>query len=175
MTVSKRTAMIWWVGGLIAFAIVIALSAPLITDTVPGGISDHQKAPNAAAVDGIQNAWRADGLAGLATISMIGDLIFVGIYGIGCVLAGMHYRAHGAGVLRLLGWIAMGSGIVFLVSDYGETVCQLIQMVRFAGDNDLAAIASGLRPIKVAAWIVSFLAVVGALLAERSCSGKAPG
>ncbi len=167
MTVSKRTALLWWVGGLIAFAITLTLHAPLVIDGVPGGILDHQRAPDAATVDAIQRAWSNDGLLSSAATAMISDLIFIGIYGIGCVLAGLYYRSRRSRVLSGLGWVALASGLVFLVTDYGETISQFIQLRNFAGDDQLASFASTLRPIKMAAWIGGFLAVLAALAVER--------
>ena len=172
MTVSKRTAMIWWGGGLIAFAITIYLGMPLAIDAVPGGILDHQAAPDAAAVNAIQNAWQDDGLIDTARTAMISDLIFIGIFGIGCVLAGLYYRGRD-GFLRLSGWIALISGIVFLVTDYGETISQFIQVTRMQGDDQLANIASTLQPIKIFSWIVAFLAVLIALVADSFSSREA--
>ena len=170
MTPSKRVALGWWIAGLVAFGIVIWLGMPLAIETVPGGILDHQHAPDAEAVNRIQHAWRDAGLLGTARNAMIGDLVFIGIFGIGCVLCGLHYRAREQVVLRALGWTALMAGLIFLVADYGETISQLVQLVRIDGDDDLATIASGLRPIKVAAWIGGFLAVLLALIVERLSS-----
>ncbi|MEP3051529.1 MAG: hypothetical protein ABJP48_00935 [Erythrobacter sp.] len=170
MTVTKRAAMIWWVGGLIAFAIVVGVHFPLITAGVPGGIVDHQSAPDAATVDAIQNSWRSDGLLNQAALAMIADFIFIGIYGVGCVLAGMYYRAKSDGKLRFLGLLAVLSGLVFLATDYGETIAQFIQLMALAGDDGLAAIASTLQPIKSAAWIGGFITVALALILERFSS-----
>ncbi len=167
MTVSMRSSVLWWVSGLIAFAIVIYLHIPLAIEAVPGGISDHQAAPDAKTVDAIQNAWRREGVSNQAAIAMIGDLIFIGIYGVGCVLVGMYYRAQGHGLLRMLGWVALSSGIVFLATDYGETICQFIQLMQQAGDDDLAGLASTVRPIKIAACVISFFAVLTALIVEH--------
>lgn len=173
MNISKRTAVMWWVGGLIAFAITIYLHVPLATLAVPGGMAEHQSAPDAATVDAIQQAWQNDGLLNTAKIAMIMDLIFIGIFGIGCVLAGLHYRARDGSVLRALGWIALASGVVFLVTDYGETIAQFIQLMQFAGDDDLAAFASTVRPIKTVAWIGGFLIVLITLFADRFSSRAA--
>ncbi len=167
MTVSKRTALVWWVGGLIAFAITLTLHAPLITDGVPGGILDHQSAPDAATVDAIQGSWARDGLMNTAAIAMISDLIFIGIFGIGCVLAGLYYRSCSSPILSGLGVIALASGVIFLVTDYGETISQFVQLRNFAGDDQLASLASTLRPFKIATWISGFLAVLTALVAQR--------
>ncbi len=172
MSISKRSAIMWWVGGLIAFAITIGFHNPLITDGVPGGISEHQAAPDAATVDAIQQSWDADGLLNSAALAMITDLIFIGIYGIGCVLAGMYYRGKG-GILSLLGWAALASGAVFLVTDYGETIAQITQLMRFAGDDGLASFASTLRPIKMFTWTSGFFTVLAALIVDRLSSRAA--
>ncbi len=173
MIVSKRTAIAWWIGGLIAFGITLYFHIPLITDGVPGGIGEHQSAPDAATVDAIQQSWRSDGLVNEPVIAMVTDLIFIGIYGVGCVLAGLYYRARPSSILRLLGWAALASGVVFLITDYGETIAQFIQLMRFAGDDDLAGLASTLRPIKMASWIVGFLTVLIALIVDRISSRAA--
>lgn len=173
MTPSKRTALIWWIGGLAAFGIVIWLHLPLRIEAVPGGMGEHQRAPDADTVDAIQHAWRLAGVLNEAAVAMISDLIFIGIYGVGCVLAGLHFRAREQVVLRALGWTALVSGIVFLVTDYGETIAQFIQLMRFEGDDQLAALASTLRPIKEVSWIGGFLAVILALIVERFSTSDA--
>lgn len=173
MTPSKRAAVGWWIAGLIAFGIVIWMSLPLEIKGVPGGIIDHQKAPDAATVNTIQDLWKKAGLLVTARNAMIGDLIFIGIYGVGSVLCGLYYRARPQVVLRALGWSAIAAGLLYLAADYGETIAQLIQLVRFTGSDDLAQLASTLQPIKVAAWIGTFLAVILALIAEW-LSSRAP-
>ncbi|MEM6475711.1 MAG: hypothetical protein AAF687_06045 [Pseudomonadota bacterium] len=167
MSISKRTAIMWWTGGLIAFAIVLYVHVPLATSGVPGGIADHQSAPDAATVNAIQQSWQADGLRQTAVIAMISDLLFIGIFGVGCVLAGMHYRARDAAALRGLGWGAFVCGLVFLVTDYGETISQLVQLVQNSGDDGLSAFASTMRPIKMLSWIGGFLTVIAALVLDR--------
>ena len=72
-----------WIGGLVLFAIVIALSLPLILTNVPGGIADHQSAGTAQAVNDIQTAWKQAGLTGQARLAMLADLVFIGVYGVG--------------------------------------------------------------------------------------------
>ncbi len=173
MSVSKKTAVMWWVGGLIAFGITLYFHIPLITDGVPGGITEHQRAPDAATVNAIQSSWAADGLMGAASLAMITDLIFIGIYGIGCVLAGQYYRSGRNSVLRILGWAALISGVIFLITDYGETIAQFMQLTNEAGDDDLAAFASTLRPVKMLTWTTGFFTVLAALLADRFSSNAA--
>ncbi|MEL7447486.1 MAG: hypothetical protein AAGK02_17070, partial [Pseudomonadota bacterium] len=87
---------------------------------------------------------------------------------------GLHYRARQSSALSVLGWIAFVSGIVFLVTDYGETVAQFIQLTNFAGDDGLALFASTLRPIKMFTWTSASLAVLAALIVERFAKERPP-
>lgn len=166
MTPSRRAFLWWWIGGLVAFGVVIYFHQPLITQSVPGGIVDHQSAPDAATVDAIQRSWRLDGVQNEAGIAMMLDLIFIVIYGIGCVLAGLYFRAGHSALLRRMGNVALAAGLVFLIADLGETTAQLVQFMRFEGDDALARLASTLRPVKMAGFVVSFLAVISALAIE---------
>ncbi|MEM6267504.1 MAG: hypothetical protein AAF707_08260 [Pseudomonadota bacterium] len=166
MNVSKRVFLSWWLGGLAAFAIVLYLHGPLVIPSVPDGISAHQRAPDGATVDAIQHAWREAGLVETARIAMIGDFVFIGVFGLGCMLAGIHYRAKKGILLRGLGWLALIGGGVFVIADYAETIAQFLQLSQFSGDDLLAALASGFRPIKVASWIAGFMAVASALIVE---------
>lgn len=160
-----RRAFLWfWVGGLVLFAIVIALGMPLVLTEVPGGILDHQAAGTAAEVDRIQAAWRSAGLWNQAAIAMAGDLVFIGVYGVGCVLGGRYFRREASGWLRHCGSVALIIGIVFFATDYAETISQFIQLMSFEGDDGLAGLAATVRPIKVASWIVATLAILAALL-----------
>jgi len=106
MTVSKRAFLAWWLGGLAIFAFALWLHAPLAIEAVPGGILDHQAAPDAATVNSIQTAWRREGLWNQAAIAMIADLVFIGVYSVGSILGGMYFRAHAGGPVAALGWIA---------------------------------------------------------------------
>lgn len=163
-----KRAFLWtWIGGLVLFAIVIGLSLPLILTEVPGGIGDHQAAATAAEVDRIQVAWRMAGLWNQAAIAMIGDLVFIGVYGVGCMLGGRHFMTSAAPRVRTLGMVALFAGFSFLVTDYTETVAQFVQLVQFAGDDVLAGIAATVRPIKMAAWIIATLAILLAFAVER--------
>ncbi len=167
MTVTKRTFLIWFFGGLAAFAVAIVLHIPLVIESVPGGIAEHQSAPDAETVDRIHAAWQSAGVYTQAHWAMIADLIFIGIYGVGCVLGGLYYRTKPQGALLALGWISLLSGVVFLLTDYGETIAQFIQLVQQQGSDSLAEFASTLRPIKMATWTSAFLAIIAALIFER--------
>jgi len=173
MTVSKRTFLTWWLGGLAAFAVTLVLHIPLTIDAVPGGIGDHQSAPDAATVNAIHAEWQAAGVYGQAHWAMATDLVFIGIFGIGCVLASMHYRARKPAMLRLLGGVALVCGAVFLVADYGETIAQFVQLIQNRGSDGLAQLASTLRPIKMASWIGGFLSVLVAIIVDRVSSSHA--
>ncbi|MCK0128141.1 hypothetical protein [Erythrobacter sp. F6033] len=173
MIPSKRTFLLWFWGGIVAFAVTLAFHIPLITEGVPGGIGDHQSAPDASTIDAIQTSWRLDGLSNQAAIAMITDLIFIGIYGIGCILGGLYYRSKSALTLKVLGWIALVSGLVFLLTDYGETISQFIQLMNFEGDDALANFASTVRPVKMLTWSSGFLTIVAALIIDRFSTSDA--
>ncbi|MFZ1743139.1 MAG: hypothetical protein WAT93_09810 [Pontixanthobacter sp.] len=165
--VSKKTFLLWWIGGLIAFVIVIAMHAPLVLTQVPGGIGDHQAAATAAEVDRIQSAWSNAGLQGTAARAMLGDLVFISIYGFGCLLGGLYFRKVGAGMLRHLGLAIAISGIAFTVSDYGETTAQFLQLMANKGSDGLAGFAATMLPIKTAAWICTFVGMLAAFVIRR--------
>lgn len=169
---SKRAFMIWFFGGLAIFAVSIFLHAPLTVEGVPGGILDHQSAPDAATVDAIHAAWQAAGVYGQAKLAMVSDLIFIGVFGIGCVLGGQYYRRAAASSLRVLGWVALFSGIAFLITDYGETIAQIMQLQANAGRDGLASFASSLGPVKSLSWLGGFVSLIAALILERFKRGS---
>ncbi|QUL38504.1 hypothetical protein [Erythrobacter sp. JK5] len=169
-----RRAFLWWFWcGVAAFALAVYVHLPLMTEGVPGGIADHQAAPDAATINAIQQSWRSDGLWTQAAVAMVVDLVFIGIYGVGCLLGGIYFRASDRTVLLALGWVAYLSAIAFVISDYGETISQIIQLWSFKGDDGLAMAASTLRPIKMVAFTSAFLAIIAALAIERFSTGDA--
>lgn len=167
---SKRTAVGVWLAGVLAFAIVIYLHLPLAVPGVEGGMGEHQAAGSAAVVNDIHTAWQRAGVFDTARIAMISDLIFIGIYGVGAVLCGMYFRRAGTGLLKTLGTVIFASGLIFLLTDYGETIAQLIQLANDAGSDALAGFAAFLRPIKMVAFIVAFFGVIAALFLDRARS-----
>lgn len=169
----KRAVLWFWVGGLVLFAIVIALSLPLGITEVPGGIGDHQAAATAMEVNRIQRAWAEVGLLDQARLAMIGDLVFIGVYGVGSVLGGLWFNRIGTGGLKSLGRLIVLAGAVFLITDYAETICQFIQLTNFAGDDTLAEIAATARPPKMLAWLVSFFGMLLALALRRKSTSVA--
>ncbi len=166
MMVSKRSFLMWWIGGLVAFAGAIALHAPLNIDAVPGGILDHQAAPDAATVDAIHTGWKDAGVFGQAMWAMISDLIFIVIYSYGAYLGGRYFLSKPDNLLRGLGWIVAIAAIIFLISDLGETGSQLIEVLNDAGSDTLALIASTLQGPKSVSFVVSFLCIAVALMLE---------
>ncbi len=171
--VQRKTFLAWWIGGLVVFAAIIVLGMPLGIEDVPGGILDHQAAGTAANVNAIHNAWAAAGLMETARNAMIGDLVFIGIYGIGSVLGGLYFRSVGSGWLKHLGTLVALSGVVFLFTDYGETIAQLLQLLANEGSDGLAGFAATLRPIKIVAWVATFVGVIVAMVLQRFAGQKA--
>ncbi len=164
---SKKIFLIWWLGGLAIFAVSITIHSPLAIAAAPEGILDHQSAPDAASVNAIQQAWKKAGLIGQARLAMISDLIFIGIYGVGAVLGGVFYARSPNRALLTLGCIALVMGVVFLVTDYAETILQFVQLTAFEGDDTLAGIASKMGPFKVVSFLASAASLALALIWER--------
>lgn len=157
----------FWIGGILAFLVVIALHLPLVITAVPGGMGDHQAAGTAAEVNRIQAAWADAGLLDQVGRAMLSDLIFIGIYGLGAILGGFYFRSLGQGVLRHLGTAILLCGLVFTVTDYGETIAQFLQYLANAGSDDLAGFAATVRPIKMIAFVGSFIGIIAAFIIRR--------
>lgn len=162
-----RAFLAWWLGGLVLFAFVLWLHAPLAIEAVPGGIGDHQAAGTAEEVDRIQREWRLAGMNNRAGIAMISDLVFIGVYAIGSFLGGRMLRASGGGVLRLIGDAVIAGAIVFGVTDYIETICQFVQLMQGRGSDALASTAATVQPVKIIAWIVTFVGILVGLAVRR--------
>ncbi|MEL6878392.1 MAG: hypothetical protein AAGL68_09885 [Pseudomonadota bacterium] len=170
--IHERPQLRLWLIGLAMFAVLIGASL-LRADASEFGIVDHQAAGTAAQVDIIQADWRAAGIRTFAIISMIGDLIFIGVYGWGSYVAGRSFSRIGSGVLRAVGVAVAVAAAVFIVTDYIETTLQLIQLLREQGSDWMAGTAAFAQPIKVAAWIVTFLGVLAGLILWRFSSSDA--
>ena len=162
----KRPQLKLWFLGLAMFSILIAMSF-IRADASEYGIVDHQAAGTAAVVDTIQADWRANGLRTLAILSMIGDLIFIGVYGWGSYVAGRSFSRMDGGRLRAVGLVVAFAAVIFLITDYVETILQLIQLLRDQGSDWMAGTAATVRPIKVIAWIVTFVGVIAGMAIAR--------
>lgn len=169
---NEHVSLKWWLIGLASFAVVVAMGVYLRQNSA-FGIIDHQIAGTAERVNEIQAQWRADGLRGWAIASMIGDLIFIGIYGFGAWVAGRGFARLDNALLKIAGWAVAIAAAVFLVTDYIETILQVIQLVREAGSDGLAAIAAAMQEPKRWAFIVSALGVLVALVVRRISAARA--
>ncbi len=165
--ISKKTFVLWWICGLVAFAISIYLHNPLNIDGVPGGILDHQAAPDAQAVNAIHDAWKSAGVFNQVALAMISDLIFIQIYSLGAILGGMYFRSRPGAALRVIGGFVLAAGVIFYVTDVVETGSQLTQVIQDAGSDNLAYVASTMQPIKTFTFLVTFFGIIAALLVER--------
>ena len=159
-----------WLIGLAMFGGLIALSS-VGGDASPFNIVDHQAAGSAAVVNTIQADWQANGMRNLMIGAMIADLVFIGFFGIGSIVAGRSIAEiagrTGSGVVRIIGLSVAVGGAVFLVTDYLETVLQLIQMLRNQGSDWMASTAAFAQKIKIPAWIVCFTGVIAAAVIIR--------
>ena len=68
---------------------------------------------------------------------------------------------------------ALAAGIGFLITDYGETIAQFVQLVQLRGDDGLAAFASTLRPIKIVCFLAAFLSILAGLAVGRIVGSRA--
>lgn len=162
----RRPDLRWWLIGLAVFAVVVALGAWL-SGSSGFGIVDHQLAGDAATVDAIQADWRANGVRWLALLAMAGDLVFIGIYSFGAWVAGRGFARLGPPSLRAIGWIAAAAAALFCFTDYLETLLQFVQLLRERGSDGLAAIAAAMQIPKVLSFLVSFIAILAALILRR--------
>lgn len=165
---SWRNFWIFWLGGLVVFIIIVVTGGPLMTEVAPGGIVDHQSAGIAARVDEIQQSWADAGLLNYAKWSMIGDLIFIGLYTIGGIIGGrLLWQDAWSPSLKKLGLGLMLVYFLFGVTDYVETISQFIQLIRLEGSDTLAGIAAVAQPPKIATWIIGTTGMIIALIWHR--------
>lgn len=167
MNANERAFRRYWPAGLALFAFVIWLSWPLAIPEVPGGILDHQAAGDAAEVDRIQRAWIAAGLYERARTAIIGDLVFIGVYGLGAWYGGLAFMGHSARKLRRLGMLIIAASALFVVADYTETIAQFMQLLEQRGSDGLSAIAAWVGPVKIVAWVVTFVGIIAGLVVRR--------
>ncbi|WP_284125747.1 hypothetical protein [Parerythrobacter aestuarii] len=166
--ISRRRFLMFWVGGLIAFAIALALHMPLTIEAVPEGIVDHQTATTGARVDAIQQAWAEAGVYRNAFTAMLSDFGFILLYGIGSLMGGLYFLRTGQGTLRMIGWALVGSALVFLASDLTETAMQIQQLTAGKGDDVKAHLAAAMHYPKLISWIACFILPLNGLILERS-------
>ena len=162
---SWRNFWIFWGGGLALFLGLVLTGGMLETAVSPSGILDHQGAATAARVNAIQQSWAAAGLLDLAFWGMIADLVFITLYMSGGIIGGrLLWQQAKSPTLKKLGLLCVLVYFIFGMSDYLETVCQLVQLVREQGNDILAGTAALARPVKVVAWIAGTAAMIIALI-----------
>ena len=164
--ISKRRFLLFWIGGLIAFAVAIVLHMPLTLETVPEGIVDHQTAGSAARVDYIHRQWSDAGVYRNAFTAMVSDLGFIVLYSLGSLFGGFYFRRAGHRTLRMIGWALIASAIVFFASDMTETTLQLQQVMAGKGDDAKADLAAAMMYPKLVSWIACFILPLNALIIE---------
>lgn len=157
----------FWLGGLALFALAIVLGLLITRNGVTWGIIEHQSAGSAARVDEIQASWKAGGVRGIAIAAMLADLVFIGVYGFGSYLGGRLLARQPDTVVRWVGAIATVAAGLFIVMDYTETILQFIQLVSDRGVDWMAQTAATVRPVKVAAWMTTFFAIIGGFAIRR--------
>jgi len=167
VSANERAFRRYWPAGLALFALAIWLGWPLAIPAVPGGILDHQAAGSAAEVNRIQQAWIEAGLYERARTAMIGDLVFIGVYGLGAWYGGLAFTGHPAPKLRRLGMLIVAASALFVLTDYTETIAQFIQLMEQSGSDGLSAIAAWVRPVKIVAWVVTFVGIIAGLVVRR--------
>lgn len=163
IVISKRL----WLISLVVFALVVIISMTVNQGGVTLGIPEHQAAPSAERVDEIQTQWRDGGVRNLAIFAMVCDLAWIWIYALGGFQIGKGFATYRRGILRLLGLGICAAALVFAVTDYTETTLQLIQLLQDAGNDQMAGIASTMRPVKVVAFLAVFAGVILAWLIDR--------
>lgn len=171
-TVLERRFWTFWLSGIFLLAVQIVMNVWLVTEATPLGMGDHQAAGNAARVNYIHAAWAASGVMDLAIYSMELDLIFIGIYAWGAFAGGRMFSAAPHPMLARLGKVIMVAAIGFAITDYAETISQLIQAAFTGGHELLSGVAATARPIKTILFLVTFFGVLVGL-AIRSWKSRA--
>lgn len=166
--ITRRRFVMFWLGGLTAFAVAIWLHLPLTIDTVPQGIVDHQVAGNAARVDYVQREWSAAGLYRTAFTAMMSDFAFILLFGFGSLLGGLYFRRSSRASVRRIGAALLVSALVFLAADLTETTLELQQLLAGKGDDGKAAIAAAMHYPKLVSWIGCFILPMCGLFLDRS-------
>ena len=116
-------------------------------------------------MNAIQQSWANAGVLDIARWGMIADLVFITLYMSGGIIGGRLIWQHAKSpALKKVGLLCVLAYFLFGLTDYVETVCQLVQLVREQGSDILAGTAALARPVKSIAWIVGTLAMIVALI-----------
>lgn len=168
----ERRFWTFWLFGILLLAAQIVMNVWLVTEASPLGISDHQAAGNAARVDIIHAGWAASGVMDLAIYSMELDLVFIGVYAWGAFAGGRMFAAAPHAMLARLGKVIIVAAVGFAITDYAETMSQLIQAAVTGGHDMLSGVAATARPVKMILFLVTFFGVLIGL-AIRSWKSRA--
>jgi fumarate reductase subunit D len=169
---SWRFFWLFWGGGLLVFALLVATGGTLDTTAAPNGIIDHQAAGNAERVDAIQQSWAQAGVLGGAAWRMAADLLFITLFTIGGIIGGrLIWRDARPTLLKKTALIAVLAYALFGLSDMLETGAQLIQLVSMQGNDLLAGLAALMQPIKVASFVAGLALTVLMLIWDWGTGG----
>lgn len=157
----------FWLFGIALLLIMIFGNLLLITDASPRAISDHQSAGTAIRIDEIQWAWQTAEVIVYAKISMLIDLIFIGIYSLGALCGGILLRYDERTFIKRIGALVIAAAIIFCVTDYLETIAQVIQLFTMQGSDRLAAAAAAVGPAKSIAFLITLLGLIGTILWDK--------
>jgi len=170
--IAAQNFMRFWLAGL-SLAVLLAVSNfVLMIEASPFGILDHQSAGTATKVDAIQNGWQQAGLLGFAKLSMAVDLIFIGVYFFGAVCGGVLMRADDRIAVKRVGALVIIGAVIFCVTDYIETILQMIQLFAMQGSDHLAKIAASQGTIKVSGMLMTLAGLVGKIIYDKLSASK---
>jgi hypothetical protein len=96
----------------------------------------------------------------LAIYSMELDLLFIAVYAWGAFAGGRMFAASSLPMLTRLGKIIIVAAVGFAITDYAETLSQLIQAAFTGGHDMLSGVATTARPIKLILFLVTFFGVL---------------
>ncbi len=162
----KNFIRLWLLGILLLIAMIFG-NLLLITDISPMAMSDHQSAGSAARIDEIQWAWAAANLILYAKISMVIDLFFIAIYSLGAICGGILLRYDARLFVRRIGALVIAAATIFFVTDYIETIAQIIQLFSMHGSDALSSAAAAVGSAKNIAFLITFLGLVGTILWDK--------
>ena len=96
---------------------------------------------------------------------MVADLVFISLYMSGGIIGGrLIWQRAQSPTLKKLGLLCVLAYFIFGLTDYVETISQLIQLIREQGGDLLAGTAALARPVKILAWITGTVAMIAALI-----------
>lgn len=147
--------------------VLLVANVGLMMDGSPMGVVDHQSAGTAANVNAIQLGWQQAGKLTYAKANMLGDLIFIGIYSFGALCGGLLMRADERLMVKLVGGFVILAAVVFCITDYVETIAQVIQLFRMQGADNLAQIVASVGATKTAAFVITLLGLGGKIAVDK--------